>query len=99
MGCRQARRVGRHTRLFGVREELAGAFRMPSSQVRVIVPDFGSGYGGKHTGEVAVEAARLAKAAGAPVKVVWTRAAEFQCHGVRDRETCTAVGIRGWYSS
>ena len=42
------------------------------------MPDFGSGYGGKHTGEVAVEAARLAKAAGKPVKVVWTRAEEFQ---------------------
>jgi isoquinoline 1-oxidoreductase len=65
-------------RPFGVREELAQAFRIPVSQVRVIVPPFGSGYGGKHTGEVAVEAARLAKAAGKPVKVVWTRAEEFQ---------------------
>jgi isoquinoline 1-oxidoreductase len=43
----------------------------------VIVPDTGSGYGGKHTGEAAVEAARLAKAAGQPVKLVWTRAEEF----------------------
>jgi isoquinoline 1-oxidoreductase len=65
-------------RPFGVREELAQAFRLPTSQVRVIVPPFGSGYGGKHTGEVAIEAARLAKAAGKPVKVVWTRAEEFQ---------------------
>jgi isoquinoline 1-oxidoreductase len=65
-------------RPYGVREELAQAFRIPTSQVRVIVPDFGSGYGGKHTGEVAVEAARLAKGAGRPVKVVWTRAEEFQ---------------------
>jgi nicotinate dehydrogenase subunit B len=65
-------------RPYGVREELAQAFRIPTSQVRVIVPDFGSGYGGKHTGEVAVEAARLAKGAGKPVKVVWTRAEEFQ---------------------
>jgi isoquinoline 1-oxidoreductase len=37
----------------------------------------GSGYGGKHTGECAVEAARLAKAAGKPVKLVWTREEEF----------------------
>jgi isoquinoline 1-oxidoreductase len=37
----------------------------------------GSAYGGKHTGEAAIEAARLAKAAGAPVKLVWTRAEEF----------------------
>ena len=37
----------------------------------------GSAYGGKHTGEVAIEAARLARAAGRPVKLVWTRAEEF----------------------
>jgi isoquinoline 1-oxidoreductase len=65
-------------RPFAVREELAQAFRIPAAQVRVIVPDFGSGYGGKHTGEVAVEAARLARGTGAPVKLVWTRAEEFQ---------------------
>jgi nicotinate dehydrogenase subunit B len=56
---------------------LAEAFRLPQAQVRVIVPDTGSGYGGKHTGEVALEAARLAKAAGKPVKVVWSREEEF----------------------
>jgi len=43
----------------------------------VIQPDMGSGYGGKHTGEAAVEAARLAKATGKPVKVLWTREEEF----------------------
>ena len=64
-------------RPFGVRAELAQAFRIPETQVRVIVPDTGSAYGGKHTGEFAVEAARLAKAAGKPVKLVWTRAEEF----------------------
>ena len=37
----------------------------------------GSAYGGKHTGEHAVEAARLAKAAKQPVKLVWTREEEF----------------------
>jgi CO/xanthine dehydrogenase Mo-binding subunit len=65
-------------RPFGVRTELAEAFRIPETQVRVIVPDTGSAYGGKHTGEFAVEAARLAKAAGKPVKLVWTRAEEFR---------------------
>src|SRR5258707_7668334 len=64
-------------RPFGGRTELAEAFRMPEDRVRVIVPDMGSGYGGKHTGEAAIEAARLAKAASAPVKLVWTRAEEF----------------------
>jgi len=64
-------------RPFGVRGELAEAFRIPEEKVRVIVPDTGSGYGGKHTGEAAIEAARLAKAAGRPVKLVWTREEEF----------------------
>ncbi len=64
-------------RPFGVRDELAQAFRIPAEQVHVIQPDMGSGYGGKHSGEAALEAARLAKAAGKPVKVVWTRAEEF----------------------
>ena len=64
-------------RPFGVRGELAQAFGMPEERVHVIVPDTGSGYGGKHSGEAAVEAARLAKAAGRPVKLVWTREEEF----------------------
>lgn len=64
-------------RPFGVRNELAEAFRIKEEQVRVIVPDTGSGYGGKHTGECAVEAARLARAGGKPVKLVWTREEEF----------------------
>src|SRR6266404_9655984 len=64
-------------RPFGVRGELAEAFHLSEAKVRVIVPDTGSGYGGKHTGECAVEAARLAKAAGKPVKLVWTREEEF----------------------
>ena len=64
-------------RPFGVRSELAQAFHIPDAQVRVIVPDTGAGYGGKHTGEAAIEAARLAKSAQKPVKVVWTREEEF----------------------
>ena len=64
-------------RPFGVRDELMQTFHLPASQVRVIQPDMGSGYGGKHTGEAAIEAARLAKAVGKPVKVVWTREEEF----------------------
>jgi nicotinate dehydrogenase subunit B len=64
-------------RPFGVRGELAQVFGMPEDAIRVIVPDTGAGYGGKHTGEVAVEAARLARGAGQPVKLVWTREEEF----------------------
>jgi isoquinoline 1-oxidoreductase len=64
-------------RPFGVRSELAESFRIPEERVRVIAPDTGAGFGGKHTGDAAVEAARLAKAAGRPVKLVWTRQEEF----------------------
>jgi len=64
-------------RPFGVRGQLAEAFRIPEEQVRVLMPDTGSAYGGKHTGETAIEAARLARAAKKPVKVVWTREEEF----------------------
>jgi nicotinate dehydrogenase subunit B len=64
-------------RPFGVRSELAEAFHIPEEKIRVIVPDTGSGYGGKHTGECAIEAARLARASGKPVKLVWTREEEF----------------------
>ena len=64
-------------RPFGVRSELAQSFHIPEENIRVIMPDTGSGYGGKHTGEAAIEAARLAKAAGKPVKLVWTREEEF----------------------
>jgi isoquinoline 1-oxidoreductase subunit beta len=62
---------------FRVREELAAAFRIPQDDIRVIVPDFGSGYGGRHTGECAVEAARIAKSAGKPIMLRWTREEEF----------------------
>jgi nicotinate dehydrogenase subunit B len=64
-------------RPFGVREELATAFHLPQEKVRVLMPDTGSGYGGKHTGDAALEAARLARAANRSVKVVWTREEEF----------------------
>ncbi|MGI8423461.1 MAG: molybdopterin cofactor-binding domain-containing protein, partial [Chloroflexota bacterium] len=64
-------------RPFGVQAELVAAFGLPEASVRVVVPDTGSGYGGKHTGEAALEAARLGRAVGAPVKVAWTREDEF----------------------
>lgn len=64
-------------RPFGVRSELANQFKIPEEKIHVFMPDTGSGYGGKHTGEAAVEAARIAKAVGKPVKLVWTREEEF----------------------
>ena len=64
-------------RPFGVRGDIAQAFRLAEDRVRVIAPDFGSGYGGKHTNGAAIEAARLARAVARPVKLVYTRAEEF----------------------
>jgi isoquinoline 1-oxidoreductase len=64
-------------RPFGVRSELADYFKIDEDLVHVIMPDTGSGYGGKHTGDAALEAARLAKAAGKPVKRAWTREEEM----------------------
>jgi nicotinate dehydrogenase subunit B len=65
-------------RPFAVRDDLADVFHVPEKNVRVIVPDTGSAYGGKHTSDAGLEAARLARAAaGRPVKLVWTREEEF----------------------
>ncbi len=60
-----------------VRQQLAETFGVAQDRVRVLVPHFGGGFGGKHTGEAATEAARLAREAGHPVAVRWTRAEEF----------------------
>jgi isoquinoline 1-oxidoreductase subunit beta len=62
---------------FGCRGELMNAFHLPEANVRVVIPDFGAGFGGKHSGEAGVEAARLAQAAGRPVSLRWTREEEF----------------------
>jgi len=62
---------------FRAREELAAAFGIDAAGVHVVVPDFGGGFGGKHGSAVALEAARLARAAGRPVRVQWSRRDEF----------------------
>ena len=62
---------------FRARQELAAALGIGEASVHVVVPDFGGGFGGKHGSAVALEAARLARAAGRPVKVQWTRVDEF----------------------
>jgi isoquinoline 1-oxidoreductase len=70
-------------RPFGVRAQLAQELDLPEERVRVLAPTAGAGFGGKHTGEAAVEAARLARAVGAPVKVRWSREQEFTAAYVR----------------
>jgi nicotinate dehydrogenase subunit B len=70
-------------RPFDVRAQLADELGLPEEQVRVIAPTAGGGFGGKHTGEAAIEAARLARATGRPVKVRWSREQEFSAAYVR----------------
>jgi CO/xanthine dehydrogenase Mo-binding subunit/aerobic-type carbon monoxide dehydrogenase small subunit (CoxS/CutS family) len=62
---------------FRARRELAEALGTDEERVHLIVPDYGGGFGGKHGSTVAAEAARLALAAGCPVKVQWNRHEEF----------------------
>ncbi|HEX7577439.1 MAG TPA: molybdopterin cofactor-binding domain-containing protein, partial [Verrucomicrobiae bacterium] len=62
---------------FGARDQIAGAIGFPAEKVRVITPFVGGGFGGKTNNQEAVEAARLAKAIGKPVQVMWSREEEF----------------------
>ncbi len=65
-------------RPFGIRAELAEHFGIAEARVRVIVPEIGGGFGGKSIYPLAVEAARLARAAGRPVRVALSRVEETQ---------------------
>jgi CO/xanthine dehydrogenase Mo-binding subunit len=62
---------------FGCRAAIARAFGMRDDAVRVIVPDYGGGWGGNDPADAGLEAARIAKAAGRPVLVRWSRTEEF----------------------
>ena len=62
---------------FGARDEIARALGLDPRDVRVITPFVGGGFGGKSFNLQALEAARLARAAGRPVQVMWSREEEF----------------------
>jgi isoquinoline 1-oxidoreductase len=62
---------------FRAQQILSEALGVPRDRIHVVVPDMGGGFGGKHTADAAVEAARLARVAGKPVWVRWTREEEF----------------------
>ena len=64
-------------RPFGAKDEVAQALGLPRDKVRVIAPFVGGGFGGKTRNRQVVEAARLAKLAGQPVQVAWSRDEEF----------------------
>ena len=62
---------------FGLQQQLTGEVQMPIERIRVITPFVGGGFGGKSSNGQAIHAARLAKIAGKPVMVAWSRADEF----------------------
>jgi nicotinate dehydrogenase subunit B len=62
---------------FRVRQLVAGTLNLPPENVRVITPFVGGGFGGKNASDQAAEAARLAKLAGRPVQVAWSREEEL----------------------
>jgi nicotinate dehydrogenase subunit B len=62
---------------FGEQGRVAQALGIDQSQVRVITPYVGGGFGGKSSGGQVAEAARLAWITRRPVQVMWTRAEEF----------------------
>jgi len=70
-------------RPFGIRTELAQRFSIDEAQVRVIAPEIGGGFGSKSPYPVAHEAARLARIAGRPVRVAYTRAEDMTYATVR----------------
>ncbi len=62
---------------FPLQDAAASLLGMSPSDVRVITPFVGGGFGGKSAVRQALEAARLSKLTGKPVQVAWTRAEEF----------------------
>ena len=57
--------------------EIARELGIGAEKVRVIVPFVGGGFGGKIANAQAVQAAKLARKAGKPVLLAWSRADEF----------------------
>ena len=62
---------------FPLQTQVARALKIATDKVRIITPFVGGGFGGKSASQQAIEAARLAVAAGRPVRVVWDRTEEF----------------------
>ncbi|MGH8066622.1 MAG: xanthine dehydrogenase family protein molybdopterin-binding subunit [Candidatus Entotheonellia bacterium] len=59
------------------RQTLASVLGLPLEQVRVICPNMGGGFGNKDEGRLAVLVALLARRAGRPVRIEYSRVEEF----------------------
>jgi CO/xanthine dehydrogenase Mo-binding subunit len=62
---------------FPARSTVAHTLQLPEAKVRVIVPLLGGGFGGKCEPHFEAHVAALARAAGRPVKLVFSRREEF----------------------
>jgi len=62
---------------FGLKGQLVSELGLKENDVRVITPYVGGGFGGKGSSPQGLQAARLARIAGRPVQVFWTREDEF----------------------
>jgi CO/xanthine dehydrogenase Mo-binding subunit len=62
---------------FRLKRQLVSELGLDESQVRVITPFVGGGFGGKGPSSQGVQAARLARLTGRPVQVFWTCEDEF----------------------
>ncbi len=60
------------------RKIIAESLRFPESEVRVIGMPVGGGFGGKTSNPVTGEAAELARLAGVPIKLLYSRKNQFQ---------------------
>ena len=77
--------------IFSVRDDLAVQFSLPPDKVRVVCEYLGGGFGSKFGATLEmITAARLAQAAGAPVKLMLPRADEHR----RDRQP-SQLGAEG----
>jgi nicotinate dehydrogenase subunit B len=84
---------------FKAREIVSQFLRMPESSIRVIGMPVGGGFGGKNSNPVNAEAALLARYAGKPVKLLYSRKDQIQLRG-RYKEACvidltTGVSVDG----
>jgi CO/xanthine dehydrogenase Mo-binding subunit len=75
----------------GLRKQLATMFRMPPEDVRCIYVEGSGCYGRNGHEDAAADAALLARAAGRPVRVQWSRADE---HGWDPKGPPTLIDIR-----
>lgn len=62
---------------FGLQDGIVREFGYSLENVRVITPFVGGGFGGKGAYQQGIEAVRLARLAGKPVMLAWTRDEEF----------------------